>query len=156
MHNNAAPNTFWCGETMSHLSTCGVRLAVVLTTVLHFDRWQAEGLDHLVSALTPVRGAESQDGEGQRQSGQGQGQQGARATGHTLQHGHTGEEGGGGRPERERRGGRGDTPRGNRTNGTEGVTAVTDGAERVGQMLWGGFKRWWAARFKWKAKINVT
>lgn len=80
-----------------HLSTCSVRLAVVLTTVLHFDRRQAEGLDHLVCALTPVRGAESQDGEGQSQSGQGQGEQGARATGHVLQHGHAGEDGGQGR-----------------------------------------------------------
>lgn len=69
---------------MSDVPTCGVRLAVVLTAVLHFDRRQAEGLDHLVSALTPVGGAESQDGEGQSQSGQGQGEQGARATGHTL------------------------------------------------------------------------
>lgn len=65
-----------------------------------------------MSALTPVRGAESQDGEGQSQSGQGQGEQGARATGHTLQHGHTGEEGGRGRPEREREGERGKKVRG--------------------------------------------
>lgn len=86
--------------------TCGVRLAVVLTTVLHFDRRQAERFDHLVGALTPVRGAESQDGEGQSQSGQGQGEQGARATGHTLQHGHTGEEGRQGEArERKREGG---------------------------------------------------
>lgn len=70
--------------------TCGVRLAVVLTTVLHFDRRQAERLDHLVGALAPVGGAESQDGEGQRQRGQGQGEQGARAAGHVLQHGCTG------------------------------------------------------------------
>lgn len=45
-----------------------------------------------MSALTPVRGAESQDGESQSQSGQGQGEQRARATGHMLQHGHTGED----------------------------------------------------------------
>lgn len=96
-----------------------------------------------MSALTPVRGAESQDGEGQSQSGQGQGEQGARATGHTLQHGHTGEEGGRGRPEREGGGGEseGQTARACRTNGTEGVTAVADGAEGAGQMLWGGFTR---------------
>lgn len=73
-----------------HLNTCGVRLAVVLTTVLHFDRRQAEGFDHFVCALTPVGGAESEDGESQSQGGQGQGEQGARATGHTFQHGHTG------------------------------------------------------------------
>lgn len=41
-------------------------------------------------ALTPVGGAESKDGEGQSQTGQGQGEQGARATGHALQHGHIG------------------------------------------------------------------
>lgn len=59
-----------------------------------------------MSALTPVRGAESQDGEGQSQSGQGQGEQGARATGQMLQHGHTGEDRGRGRLERwEERGG---------------------------------------------------
>lgn len=71
--------------------TCGIRLAVVLTTVLHFDRRQAEGLDHLMGALTPVGGAESEDGEGQSQSGQGQGEQGPRATGHTFQHGNAGD-----------------------------------------------------------------
>lgn len=70
--------------------TCGVGLAVVLSTVLHFDRRQAERLDHLVGAFAPVGGAEGQDGEGQGQSGQGQGEQGARAAGHVLQHGCTG------------------------------------------------------------------
>lgn len=38
----------------------------------------------------------------------------------------------GGKLEREREG--------DRTKGTEGVTVVTVGAARVGQMLWGGFK----------------
>lgn len=33
---------------------------------------------------------------------------------------------------------------------TEGMKTATDGAERVGQMLCGGFKRLWAARFKKK------
>lgn len=84
------------------VSTCGVRLTVVLTTVLHFDRRQAERLHHLMSALTPVRGGESQDGETQSQSGQGQGEQRARATGHTLQHGQAGDKGGRGRPKTER------------------------------------------------------
>lgn len=70
--------------------TCGVRLAVVLSAVLHLDRRQAERLDHLVGPLAPVGGAESQDGEGQGQGGQGQGEQGARAAGHVLQHGCTG------------------------------------------------------------------
>lgn len=99
-----------------------------------------------MSALTPIGGAESQDGEGQSQSGQGQGEQGARATRHALQHGHTGERGDRGRLEREekvrQRGGR----RGilhveMRQNGTAGMTKGTDGAGRVGQMLWDGFKR---------------
>lgn len=74
--------------------TCGVGLAVVLATVLHFDRRQAERLDHLVGAFAPVGGAEGQDGEGQGQGGQGQGEQGARAAGHVLQHGCTGAGGG--------------------------------------------------------------
>lgn len=75
-----------------------------MTTVLHFDRRQAKGLDHLVSALTPVGGAESQDREGQSQRGQGEGEQGARATGHAFQHGHAGEDGGtGGVRYRERK-----------------------------------------------------
>lgn len=86
-------------EAMSHVCTCGVRLTVVLATVLHLDGRQAEGLDHFVSALTPVRGAERQDGEGQSQSGQGQGEQGAGATGHVLQHGHRGTMAGRGRGE---------------------------------------------------------
>lgn len=47
------------------MCTCGVGLAVVLSTVLHFDRRKAERLDHLVGALAPVGGAEGQDGEGQ-------------------------------------------------------------------------------------------
>lgn len=34
----------------------------------------------------------------------------------------------------------GQTTRGNRTNGTEGIRVVTDGAGRAEQMLWGGFK----------------
>lgn len=72
------------------MCTCGVRLTVVLAAVLHLDGRQAEGLDHLVGALAPVRGAERQDGESQSQSGQGQGEQGAGATGHVLQHGHRG------------------------------------------------------------------
>lgn len=57
-----------------------------------------------MSALTPVGGAESEDGEGQSQTGQGQGEQGARAAGQTLQHGHAEEEGGTDTPARERRG----------------------------------------------------
>lgn len=112
-----------------HLCTCGIRLAVVLTTILHLYRRQAEGLDHLVSALTPVGGAESQDGEGQSQSGQGQGEQGARATGHMLQHGHAREDRGRGRLERWKE-----------REGREGVTVVPNGGKRVGQMLWDGFK----------------
>lgn len=100
-----------------------------------------------MSTLAPVGGAESQDGEGQSQTGQRQGEQGARATRHTLQHGQTGGEGGRGRPDRERAEGNseekreqiggveGDNARGNKTNVTEGVTTVTDGAGRVGQML---------------------
>lgn len=129
------------------VGTCGVRLAVVLTTVLHFDRRQAEGLDHLVGALTPVGGAKSQDGEGQSQSGQGQGEQGARATGHTLQHGNTGEKRGRvedsererwGEGEAKRRR-KGDAARGNKISEIVGMT--TDGAKRVEQMLRGGFKR---------------
>lgn len=79
--------------------TCGVRLTVVLAAVLHFDGRQAEGLDHFVCALTPVRGAKRQNGEGQSQSGQGQGEQGAGATGHVLQHGHRGTMAGRGRGE---------------------------------------------------------
>lgn len=78
---------------MCLLGTCGVRLTVVLTTVLHFDRREAERLDHLVCSLTPVGSADSQDGEGQSHRGQGQGEQGARATGHMLQHGHSGQGG---------------------------------------------------------------
>lgn len=50
-----------------------------------------------MGALTPVRGAESQDGEGQSQRGQGQGEQGARATGHMVQHGQAGQRDVGGR-----------------------------------------------------------
>lgn len=73
-------------------STCGVRLAVVLTTVLHFDRREAERLDHLVRSFTPVGGGQSQDGERQGQCGQRQGEQGARAAGHVLQHGQAEEE----------------------------------------------------------------
>lgn len=89
----------------SQVCTCGVRLAVVLAAVLHLDGRQAEGLDHLVSALAPVRGAECQDGEGQSQSGQGQGEQGAGATGHVLQHGHRGTMAGWGRGEEGSAGG---------------------------------------------------
>lgn len=51
------------------LCTCGVRLTVVLTTVLHLDGRQAERFDHLVRSLTPVGGAEGQDGQGQSQGG---------------------------------------------------------------------------------------
>lgn len=49
----------------------------------------------------------------------------------------------GGRPERERDLGSwmGDTARLNGTNRTEVVTAVTDVAERAGQMLWVDFKQ---------------
>lgn len=43
--------------------------------------------------------------------------------------------------------------RAQRSNGTEGVTVVTDGAKGAGQMLLGGFKTR-SARFK--AQINVT
>lgn len=35
------------------------------------------------------------------------------------------------------------------------MKTATDGAERVGQMLCGGFKRLWAARFKKKTNKNV-
>lgn len=116
-------------------STCGVRLAVVLPTVLHFDGRQAEGLDHLVGALAPVRGAESQDGEAQSQGGQGQGEQGARPTGHTLQHGQSGEGGGaagGGQREREIGGvgGRGKGKRGQGVVADGGVRAGPDGLKR--------------------------
>lgn len=81
------------------MCTCGVRFTVILAAVLHLDGRQAEGLDHLVSALAPVRGAECQDGESQSQSGQGQGEQGAGAAGHVLQHGHRGTIAGRGRGE---------------------------------------------------------
>ena len=56
---------------------------------------------------------------------------------------------------RQRGGGRGTLHLEIRQHGTVGLTKVPDGAGRVGQMLWAGFKRWWAARFKWKTKINV-
>lgn len=50
-----------------------------------------------MGALTPVRGAESQDGKGQSQRGQGQGEKGARATGHMVQHGQVVQRDAGGR-----------------------------------------------------------
>lgn len=37
-------------------------------------------------SLTPVGGAEGQDGQGEGQGGEGQGQQGAVTSGHFLQH----------------------------------------------------------------------
>lgn len=67
--------------------TCGVRLAVVLAAVLHLDRRQAQGLDHLVRPLAPVRGAEGRHGQREGQRGEGQGQQGPVPPGHLLQHG---------------------------------------------------------------------
>lgn len=88
--------------------------------------------------LTPVGGAESQDGEGQGQTGQSQGEQGAGATGHTLQHGHTAGRGERGRGE-AKRGRNGEAARGNKISGIVGLT--TDGAKRAEQMLRGGFKR---------------
>lgn len=117
---------------MSQACTCGVRLAVVLAAVLHLDGRQAERLDHLVGALAPVRGAECQYGEGQGQSGQGQREQGAGATGHVLQHGHRGT-----MPGRDRgeEGVQVEWQAGKRED-TECVGTVTDGAERLGQMLW--------------------
>lgn len=77
--------------------------------------------------LTPVGGAEGQDGEGQSQSGQGQGEQGARTARHVLQHGQTGEDPEAWRGERDG------------SNRTEGETRVPEGAEWAGQMLWWGF-----------------
>lgn len=109
--------------------TCGVGLAVVLPTVLHFDGRQAERLDHLVGALTPVGGAEGQDGEGQGEGGQGQGEQGARAARHVLQHGCTG------RGEKQ---GEGKEIKGNRRC-YRSYRWIPGG---VGQMLFGGFKTW--------------
>ena len=67
--------------------TCGVRLAVVLSAVLHLDRWQTERLHHLVGSLTPIGGAESRDGQGEGQWGEGKGQWGTVTSGHFLQHG---------------------------------------------------------------------
>lgn len=57
------------------LLTSGVRFAVVGPAVLHLDRGEAEGLDHLVSPLAPIGGAEGQHRESQRQRGQGQGEE---------------------------------------------------------------------------------
>ncbi|KAJ3609178.1 hypothetical protein NHX12_023702 [Muraenolepis orangiensis] len=42
-------------------------LAVVLSTVLHLDRRQAERLDHLVCPLNPIGGAEGHDGQAEGQ-----------------------------------------------------------------------------------------
>lgn len=137
----------------SRACTCGVGLAVVLAAVLHLDGRQAEGLNHLVGALAPVRGAERQDGEGQSQSGQGQGEQGAGATGHVLQHGHgdrgaaeVGEEQGVQVGWREKDGGR-----------TQRVTAESQMEPRGADRCFGGgggglggrdFKSWRIAKFK--------
>lgn len=67
---------------------CCVRLAVVLPTVLHLDRRQAQRLHHFMGPLAPVGRAERQDGQGQCQRGQSEGEQGAGAAGHSLQHSH--------------------------------------------------------------------
>ena len=67
--------------------TCGVWLAVVLSTVLQLDGREAQRLHHLVRPLAPVGGAERRDGQGEGQRREGQGQQGAVTSGHILQHG---------------------------------------------------------------------
>lgn len=52
--------------------TCGVRLAVVLPAVFHLDWRQADWLHHLVCPFTPIRGAESPDGQREGQRGEEQ------------------------------------------------------------------------------------